>query len=233
MAQDFEDHSWKDVIPAEDLATYTTFRRETRVGVRPALLMIDFYNSVYRGGAKPPHELAEEFPMTCGVYAWNALEPTKKLLAAARAAGIPVIYTTSARGTSGLKATARDARAAQKRADDYAIFPEVAPTDDEIVIVKERASGFFGTTMAAHLVRLDCNSIIVAGESTSGCVRATVVDGFSHGYHTVVVEDCVYDRALLTHKVNLFDMHHKYADVMSSDDVIAHLAKLGRKAAAE
>ena len=143
MAQDFEDHSWKDVIPAEDIATYKTFRRETHVGKRPALLMIDFYNQVYRGGAKPPHELAEEFPMTCGVYAWNALEPTKKLLAAARAAGIPVIYTTSARGVSGLNATARDARAAKKRADDYAIFPDVAPTDDEIVIVKERASGFF------------------------------------------------------------------------------------------
>ena len=138
---------------------------------------------------------------------------------------------------SGLKATARDARAAQARADDYAIFDAVAPQDDDVVIVKERASGFFGTTLAAHLVRLDCNSLIVCGESTSGCVRATVVDGFSHGYHTVVVEDCVYDRALLTHKVNLFDMHHKYADVMSSNDVIAHLDQLAargvRKSAAE
>lgn len=233
MARDFTDHSWMDVIPAEDIATYKTFHRETKVGKRPAILMIDFYNQVYRGGARPPHEIAAEFPMSCGIYAWTAIEPTRRLLAAGRAAGLPVIYTTSARGTSGLKATARDARAAKTRADDYAIYEAFAPEEDDIVIVKERASGFFGTTLAAHLVRLDCNSLIVCGESTSGCVRASVVDGFSHGYHTVVVEDCVYDRALLTHKVNLFDMHHKYADVMSSHDVIAHLQTLARKAAAE
>ena len=74
--------------------------------------------------------------------------------------------------------------------------------------------------------------MIVCGESTSGCVRASVVDAYSNGFHPVVVEECVYDRALLTHKVNLFDMHHKYADVMTLDEVTAQLATLGRRPAA-
>ena len=73
----------------------------------------------------------------------------------------------------------------------------------------------------------------MCGESTSGCVRATVVDGYSGGYHITVVEECVYDRAELTHKVNLFDMHHKYADVMVLDEVIAALGARSKRTAAE
>ena len=67
MARDFEDHCWKDIVPAEDIATYKTFRREVRLGRRPALLAIDLYNVVYRGGAKLPHELSAEFQMSCGL----------------------------------------------------------------------------------------------------------------------------------------------------------------------
>jgi maleamate amidohydrolase len=77
------------------------------------------------------------------------------------------------------------------------------------------------------------NSLIVCGESTSGCVRASVVDGYSGGYHVSVVEECTYDRAELTHKVNLFDMHHKYADVMHVDEVLTHLDSLSLPRAAE
>jgi isochorismate hydrolase len=80
----------------------------------------------------------------------------------------------------------------------------------------------------AHLRRLGVESLIVCGESTSGCVRASTVDAYSYAFHNVVVEECTYDRSLLSHKVNLFDLHHKYADVMHLDEVIAHLDGLAR-----
>ena len=70
------------------------------------------------------------------------------------------------------------------------------------------------------------NSLIICGESTSGCVRASVLDAYSYGFHNSIVEECVFDRSILTHKVNLFDMHHKYADVMKLDEVLDHLRGL-------
>ena len=74
-------------------------------------------------------------------------------------------------------------------------------------------------------------SVIICGERTSGCVRATAVDAYSHGFHVALVEECCFDRSPLSHKVNLFDLHHKYADVLHVDAVLAHLGGLGvRKA---
>ena len=92
----FEDHCWKDVIPPEDMATYASYTRETHIGTNPALLAVDLYNLVYKGGAELPHELEPDYPNSCGIYAHNAIEPTKKLFAAARAAGI-----RASRGRSG------------------------------------------------------------------------------------------------------------------------------------
>src|SRR5436189_214621 len=80
----------------------------------------------------------------------------------------------------------------------------------------------------AHLQQKRIDSLIICGESTSGCVRASTVDAYSYGFHNVVVEECTYDRSLITHKVNLFDLHHKYADVMHIEDVLAHLDGLAR-----
>ena len=117
--------------------------------------------------------------------------------------------------------------------DGYAIYHEFKIEPEDILILKQRASIFAGTPLSSHLALLGVQSLIVCGESTSGCVRASVVDGYSSGYHVTVVEECTYDRAELTHKVNLFDMHHKYADVMHIDEVLAHLDSLGVARAAE
>jgi nicotinamidase-related amidase len=231
MARDFEDHCWKDVMGPEVLSIYEPYRRQLRIASRPALVAVDLYNLVYQGGAKPPHELLE-YPNTCGIYAWQAIEPTKRLFAAARAAGLPVIYLTSSVRPKRVQSTKRRA-IRNLDPDAYEIFAAFTPEPDDIVIRKERASGFAGTPLAATLTELDANGIIVCGESTSGCVRATVVDAYSAGYHVTVAEECVYDRAELTHKVNLFDMHHKYADVMVLDEIVEALAARGMKAAAE
>jgi maleamate amidohydrolase len=224
----FEDHCWQDVVPAADLKLYSCYARETFVGPSPALLAIDLYNLVYRGGAKSPYELEDQYPNSCGIFAHRAIEPTKKLFAAARRAGIPIFYCTSDTRPNirpDDAVSTRRARAIKEAPDDRAIYHEFAPQPADIVIYKQRASMFQGTPIISHLNLLGVRSLIVCGESTSGCVRASVVDAYSSGFHVSVVEECVFDRADLTHKVNLFDMHHKYADVMHLDEVERHLAK--------
>jgi nicotinamidase-related amidase len=226
MARDFEDHCWKDIVDDEILEIYEPYRREVHVGRNPAVLAIDLYNKAYQGGSRPLREVTRRYPGSCGENAWKAIEPTQALLAAARRAGLPVIYTTRHAETDGVRSTHR--RMGKEAEELYHIKDELTPLPGELVIYKERASGFFGTPLIAHLRKIGADSLIILGESTSGCVRASTVDAYSYGFHTVVVEECTYDRSMLSHKVNLFDLHHKYADVMHLDEVIEHLAGLER-----
>jgi maleamate amidohydrolase len=231
----FNDHCWKDVIPEADLALYAGWRRETFIGPRPALLVIDLYDLVYRGGTRPPLELNNQYPNTCGMFAHRAIEPTKRLFAAARSAGIPIFYCTQETRPNNRPKGAVSTRNQRPRPgpDGYAIYHEFTPEPSDVVIWKQRASAFQGTPLFSHLSILGIQSLIVCGESTSGCVRASVVDAYSNGFHISLVEECTFDRAELTHKVNLFDMHHKYADVMHIEEVVAHLDGLRLAQAAE
>jgi maleamate amidohydrolase len=231
MARDFEDHCWKDVVDADTVEIYEAYRRKIYVGDNPAVLAIDLYNKAYRGGDRPVKEVDREFSGSCGEHAWKAMAPTLSLFAAARRAGLPIIYTTRRVDTGGVHSTNRNI--GREVDDTYDIKAELAPAPGELVIYKERASAFFGTPLIAHLQQKRINSLIICGESTSGCVRASTVDAYSYGFHNVVVEECTYDRSPLSHKVNLFDLHHKYADVMHIEEVLAHLDSLalGRKVA--
>ena len=226
MARDFEDHCWKDIVDDEILEIYEPYRREVHVGRNPAVLAIDLYNKAYQGGSRPLREVNRRYPGSCGENAWKAIEPTQALLTAARKAGLPVIYTTRHADTDGVRSTHR--RMGKEAEELYHIKDELTPLPGELVIYKERASGFFGTPLIAHLRKIGADSLIILGESTSGCVRASTVDAYSYGFHSVVVEECTYDRSMLSHKVNLFDLHHKYADVMHLDEVIEHLEGLER-----
>jgi maleamate amidohydrolase len=227
MSGDFEDHCWRDMVSADDLEIYSHYRRQTFVGPAPVLLAIDLYELAYRGGPKLPIELVKTNPSGCGRYAHEAIEPTKRLFAAARAAGLPIFYSTGDMRDESKP----DFVGATKRvkssidAADYTIRSDFKPQKGDVVITKQRASAFYGTPLAAHLTQLGVQTVIVCGESTSGCVRASAVDAYSHGYHVVLAEECCFDRSLMSHKVNLFDMHHKYADVMHVDDIIAHLSQ--------
>lgn len=108
-----------------------------------------------------------------------------------------------------------------------AIVPELAPAPGELVVRKTAPSGFFGTTLAAWLTQQGVKTLMVAGSTTSGCVRASVVDAMCHGFRPVVVSDCVGDRALAPHEANLFDMQQKYAAVMDRDEALRAAAPLG------
>jgi maleamate amidohydrolase len=228
MSDDFEDHCWKDIVTPDILEIYDAYRRKVFVGSAPALLAIDLYEVVYAGGALPPAKLAKSHPNSCGEYAHAAIEPTKQLFAAARAAGLPIFYSTgdtrAASRPSFITATKRNRPPADPA--DFVIRPEFKPEPNDVVITKQRASVFFCTPLMAHLTQLGVQSVVICGESTSGCVRASAVDAYSNGFHVVLVEECCFDRSILSHKVNLFDMHHKYADVMHVGEVVAHLDAL-------
>jgi maleamate amidohydrolase len=228
LTNDFEDHCWKDVVAPEILALYGSYQRKIFVGPAPVLLAIDLYELVYAGGALPPEQLAKSHPSSCGQYAHTAIEPTKRLFASARTAGLPIFYST---GDTRLESrpgfvTATRRNQAPPDPANFAIRPEFTPQPNDVVITKQRASVFFGTPLIAHLTQLGVQTVIICGESTSGCVRASAVDAYSYGFHVVLVEECCFDRSLLSHKVNLFDLHHKYADVMHVDQVVAHLEGL-------
>jgi len=225
MAEDFENHCWQDIVSPEVLDIYSHYIRKTFVGPAPALLAIDLYELAYQGGPKPVAQLHRTHPSSCGEYAHAAIEPTKRLFAAARAAGLPIFYTTQDTRPDSLPSRVTATRRQRVQTDPslYAIKAEFKPQVGDVVITKQRASGFYGTPLMAHLTQLGIRTVIVCGESTSGCVRASSVDAYSNGFHVVLVEECCYDRSLLSHKVNLFDLHHKYADVMHVDEVVAHL----------
>jgi len=227
MIEAFEDHCWKDVVPADVLELYKHYHRDVYVGDAPALVAIDLYEMAYQGGNKPVAEVSKTYPSSCGENAWAAIPPTQRLFAAARAAGLPIFYSTG-ETREDAKPTAIRATNRQRMPNDPSLFnirPEFAPQPGDVVIRKLRASAFFGTPLIAHLTQLGVQSIVMIGESTSGCLRASAVDAYSHGFHVTLVEECCYDRSLISHKINLFDLHHKYADLMKVDEVVAHLEK--------
>lgn len=216
---EFKPHCWQDVIDSDTREIYQSYEREKFIGKKPALLLIDLYNLVYEGGSLPVKEVVKNHPSSCGIHAWNAVEPTKQLISLARDHQIPLIYSTQ--GANHIQATNRQRNVVLD--NSYDIHEAFRPEPNDLIIQKERASCFFGTPLIAYLTKMNIDSLIICGESTSGCVRATAVDAYSYGFHSVIVEECTFDRSLLSHKVSLFDLHHKYADVMHLDEVKMHL----------
>ena len=220
-------HCWDDVIGEEDRLVVARHAANRPLGSRPALLMVDCYVKVFGDRPQPLAEAIDAWPASCGLNAWDALPSLEKVLAGARAAGVPVLHTTGeARSDSRLGAATHWRRVDGE--DDlagYEFMPPLAPVDGELVCRKSRASAFFGTPVDSWLRQLDVDTLFVAGESTSGCVRASVVDAYSLGLKTVVVEEAVFDRSTLSHKVSLFDMHLKYASVLHLDQALAHLTR--------
>jgi nicotinamidase-related amidase len=197
-------------------------------GKRPALVLVDLYRAVFGDEPATIEAALDLWPATCGMAGWNALPNIERLLAAAREHGIPVFHVT---GYDDLP-NWRDARKGAAPQDDGAmerfsrrhdIVDQVAPAVGEVVLRKTAPSCFFGTPLAALLVREGVNTLIVAGESTSGCVRATVVDGKAFRYRILVPEECIFDRDETPHAIDLFDMEQKYADVIPLEEVLGYL----------
>lgn len=199
--------------------------RRRGIGSSPALLMIDLYRKVF--GDEPRELMAsiDTVPGGCGLEAWNALPALEDLLRFARQVAMPVVHLTGLAGIPRWSDAVRDGnhrtRDTQAEAAAFEIIPPLAPVDGEIVLRKTGPSAFWGTPLPGILNRLGADSLIVAGESTSGCVRASVVDACSYQYPVWVVEECVFDRHEAPHAMSLFDMDRKYADVVSLDEIRA------------
>jgi nicotinamidase-related amidase len=198
-------------------------------GTRPVLLLVDLYRWVFGDRPEELLDAIERWPGSCGLNGWQALPHIQRLLGEARELGIPVVHMTGLEGMPGWRdANPRGGRVddpamAERRRRRYEIVPEVAPAPGEVVLGKTAPSAFWGTPLVGHLVSLGADTIIVAGESTSGCVRATVVDGKSYRYKMIVPEECVFDRDEAPHAINLFDLDQKYADVIPLEETIGYL----------
>jgi maleamate amidohydrolase len=234
---------WDQFLAAEDAATLKERPHQVwGFGQRPALVLIDLYRWVF-GDSRPASVLdaMADWPGTCGPQAWDAIPHVQRVLAAAREADLPIVHVTgldpsysgvpgwSTRGKKETSNAAVDPVVADRLRRRFDIIDEVKPLPGEAVLRKAAPSGFFGTLLMSHLHANDVDGIILVGESTSGCVRATCVEGRSYRFKMTVAEECVFDRHKTAHAMNLFDMHQKYADVLSVDDVVAHLDKLAGK----
>lgn len=216
---------WDPYISEPFLSKVAQQREPTLITKNSALLVIDLYNLVYEGGNRSVQEdgLLDQYPATCGEKAYQAIEPTNQLISLFRDRALPIIFSTKdfEKAQKDGNATLRPRKPA--KAEDYKIFPEInfRPTDK--LIKKLRASVFFDTGLNDYLTRLDIDSLFIVGESTSGCVRASVVDAFSLGYRVCVVENCVFDQNPISHAVNLYDMQHKYGQVTGLSELKTEL----------
>jgi nicotinamidase-related amidase len=207
---------WHDILDDELRALLAKRVPKPLLGKRPVLIAIDLYDLVYDGGPRPVIELMEKYPASCGEYAWAALPPTIKLFETARALQVPIVHVNYENRPETDPARIHPTNRKKRQADLnlYKIKQELQPIDGELVVYKKRASAFFGTPMCAFLNELQADSLIFVGESTSGCLRSSVVEGWSYGYPCMVVADGVYDRYLLNHQVSMLDLHLKYATVV-------------------
>lgn len=190
-----------------------------RWGRRPAVLVIDFSC----GFTDPDCALGSELSAE--------VEATRVLLDAARAGGLPVVFTTI-----GFEAHGKDAGLWFQKIPMLAelemggkwveIDPRLGARDDETVVVKKGASGFFGTNLASILFTQGADTVILCGATTSGCIRATAIDLLQHGWPTIVPRECVGDRAKAPHEANLFDINAKYADVVGFAEAIKYVEQV-------
>ena len=183
------------------------------LGEQPALVVIDLINAF----TDPESRL--------GSAVGGVLDQTERLLATFRDHDLPRYFTTIAfeesYGDAGMFVEKVPAlRDLELNTDRVAVDEQVAPVGDERVVLKKYASAFFGTDLQAELTTHRVDTLVIAGVTTSGCVRATAVDSLQHGYRTIVPADAVGDRAEGPHRANLFDIDAKYGDVVETDDVV-------------
>ncbi|MEU4675211.1 isochorismatase family protein [Amycolatopsis sp. NPDC023774] len=206
------------VLPPAEIATYRRagFLDGFRLGARPTLLVVDVTYGFTGSRGLTFDEAIREFSTACGPAAWATMPTIERLIGVFRGRGAPIIFTRA--DTDGQRFTGRATKNkdSSKAAPGYGEFPdECAPREGEWVLGKTKASAFFHTPLLPYLVQERVDSLVVCGVSTSGCVRATVVDACSYGFDTIVVDDACFDRSWFSHCTNLFDMNAKYASVLS------------------
>ena len=228
---------WNEFLTERDKQVFekSGFGAEAGFGEKPALLVIDVSYNFCGDKREPILESIKNFHNSCGEGAWDALPHIRKLIDKCHEKGIPVIYTTGTVREDGWDAggwawknsrTDEDVTAPKTTGfnrDGNEIMDEIAPSPQDIVIYKHKPSAFSGTPLSGFLNDLGADSLLVTGTTTSGCVRASVIDAFSNNYRVAVVEEGCFDRSQASHAINLCDMHAKYADVVTTEDALSYV----------
>ena len=204
------------ISDTKELYDDNEFGESVGLGEKPALVVIDLINAFTDPGSNLGSDVSD------------VLDRTERLLTAFRDQGLPRYFTTVAYeesyGDAGMFIEKVPAmRELELGTERVAVDDQVAPVDDERVILKKYASAFFGTDLETELTTHRVDTLVLAGVTTSGCIRATAVDSLQHGYRTIVPADAVGDRAEGPHEANLFDIDAKYGDVVRTDEVVAYL----------
>ncbi len=222
---------WDGLLSGHDKEVYNKagYARRVGFGEKPALVIIDATYSFAGDRPEPVLESIKRFPQSCGEVAWKAIHQISRLLPIAREGKIPVIYAdrkpsqrSLLRKWDNLEYSTPDLYYAEH---GHSIVQEIAPANDDVIIFKECPSIFFGTPLMSILSPLGIDTLLICGCTTSGCIRASVVDAASYGFRVAVIEECTFDRVEISHKLNLFEMDCKYADVVSVAEVKDYLSE--------
>ncbi|WP_247730355.1 isochorismatase family protein [Halovivax limisalsi] len=217
-------HIWDDLLSEQDkqvieAAGYDeggASSWESRgLGSNPMVLVIDVQKLIV-GDDVPILEAIETHRTAMGEIAWDAVDRIGDFLAHARDHDVPVGYTRVVPSSYD-----------DPDHEDLQIVDPVAPEPDDLVVDKSYASAFYGTDLLARLNRADVDTLIVVGNSTSGCVRATTVDAQQHGFDVVLPQECIFDRIQASHKIGLLDMWMKYAEVLETEEVERYVENPG------
>lgn len=203
-------------------------------GRRPALLVIDVTVNFCGDRPEPLLESIKRWRNSCGPAAWAAVTQIRTLIDACRELSVPVLYSAGLDSSANVvmsgrwrgKNSRRDEDADDRHKNGRDIVDTIRPLPHEIVIRKSKPSVFYGSPLSSYLVEMGVDTLVVCGGSTSGCVRATVLDAFSNNYRVVVAEDACFDRFAVSHAVTMFDLDQKYADVVDTAEVVCELHTL-------
>jgi len=229
--------TWDDILTERDKEVFALsgFGKKAGLGQRPALLIIDVNYNFTGDKPEPILESVKRFRTSCGEEGWQAVYRIRELLAEARKKHLPTFYTTAEENRSNStlmiggwaaksNRTTEDMTEQWERANE--IVEEIAPQPGDIIVHKQKPSAFFGTALMSMLNEVHADTVLVCGTTTSGCVRASVIDAFSYNMKVSVVEECVFDRGQASHKINLFDMAMKYADVIPLKETVEYIRDL-------
>jgi nicotinamidase-related amidase len=231
--------SWDKFLTDRDKSVFAQsgFGSRAGFGKRPALMVVDVSYAFCDEKPLPILESITRWQNSCGEDAWIAMPYIKALIDKCHDRGVPVIYTTGSFRddnwdggswnwkVSGIK---QDVKKGSSGVNGNQIVAEIAPQPQDLVVFKQKPSGFFGTNLASYLTLFGCDSVIVTGATTSGCVRATVLDAFNLNYRVAVPEEACFDRLQASHAINLCDMHAKYADVVTTSEALDYLEGLAQ-----
>lgn len=227
---------WDNYLTERDKVVYSAagYGKKSGFGNRPAVVVIDVQNNFIGDKPEPILDSIKKYRTSCGEEGWQALSYIKRVVEKARQIDIPIFYTISERRKdfvdSGIQ-TSKNHRAYEETSvqGNVIIPPEIKPREKDIVISKRKPSAFYGTYLASYLNQFRVDTLILVGSTTSGCIRATSVDSYSYNYHTILIEEGIFDRGQASHAINLFDINSKYGDVLPFEEIMNYLNQFDKE----